>query len=274
MIFMMMVFTVRLPHCGGQPQSEGVEMPDGVAVVTGAAAGIGAASARALHKAGWPVVLLDRDELKVRDVAGSLGEGASALGCDVADEQSVSEAFSAIGEQHDRIGVLHSNAGIFLGHGVGRDGPLDELDPQTWRRTLDVNLTGTYLCVRSALPLMREAGGSIVFTASVSGALIGSTAPAYSASKAGLVGFMRSLVLTYAKEGIRVNSICPGPVMTDMSKEVRASAELRKRLVDNIPAGRIAEPKDIADLVVFLASPQGSYLNGAVLPMEGGLTIA
>ncbi len=103
--------------------------------------------------------------------------------------------------------------------------------------------------------------------------MLGSNAPAYAASKAGLIGFMRALVLRYAGEGIRVNSICPGTVMTDMSKEVRASAELRKRLVENIPAGRIAEPEDIANLVVFLASAQGSYLNGVVLPMEGGLVI-
>ncbi|MET0740948.1 MAG: SDR family NAD(P)-dependent oxidoreductase [Candidatus Nanopelagicales bacterium] len=250
-------------------------MPDGVAVVTGAAAGIGAASARALLAAGWPVVLLDRDEERARDVASSLGDGASAAGCDVADEASVTAAFAAVKDRHGKVGVLHSNAGIFLGHGVGRDGPLDELDLDTWRRTVDVNLTGAYLCVRNVVPLMRAAGGgSIVFTASVSGALLGSLAPAYAASKAGLIGFMRALVLTYAREGIRVNSICPGTVMTDMSREVRASADLRKRLVDNIPAGRIAEPEDIANLVVFLSSPQGAYLNGAVLPMEGGLIVA
>lgn len=244
-----------------------------VAVVTGAAAGIGAASARALHDAGYAVALLDVSADGVSAVAAALGGPVLPLRCDVASPDSVVAAFDAVRSAYGRIDVLHSNAGIFLGHGVGLDGPLESLDLATWRRTLDVNLTGSFLCVQAALASLLERGGSIVFTASVAGALLGSAAPAYAASKAGVVGFMRSLVLTYAGRGVRVNAICPGPVHTDMSAQVRSDPALTARLIANIPAGRIADPADIANLVVFLASDAGSYLNGVVLPMEGGLVL-
>jgi NAD(P)-dependent dehydrogenase (short-subunit alcohol dehydrogenase family) len=245
-----------------------------VAVVTGAGAGVGAASARALHTAGYRVVLLDVQNDAAAEVARELGEGADAWFCDVSDEDSVAAAFATVRDAHGRLDVLYSNAGIFLGHGVGNDGPLEGLDRATWQRTLDVNLTGAYLCSKYAMPLLLDAGGgSIVFTASVSGALLGSAAIAYAASKAGVIGLTRALVLTYARHGVRVNAICPGAVRTAMSRQVQADAALRQRLIDNIPAGRMAEPEDIANLVVFLASPQGAYLNGAILPMEGGLVI-
>ena len=244
-----------------------------VAVVTGAGAGVGAASARTLHAAGYRVVLLDVQIEPASQVAAALGEGAAARVCDVSDEASVVAAFAAVREEYGRLDVLHSNAGIFLGHGVGNDGPLDTLDIATWQRTIDVNLTGAYLCSKHAMPLLLDGGGSIVFTASVSGALIGSAAIAYASSKAGVIGLTRALVLTYARHGVRVNAICPGAVRTAMSQQVQDDPALRKRLIDNIPAGRMAEPEDIANLVVFLASPQGAYLNGAILPMEGGLIL-
>jgi NAD(P)-dependent dehydrogenase (short-subunit alcohol dehydrogenase family) len=244
-----------------------------VAVVTGAGAGVGAASARTLHAAGYRVVLLDVQIEAASKVAAALGEGAAARVCDVANEDSVAVAFAAVRDEHGRLDVLHSNAGIFLGHGVGNDGPLDTLDVATWQRTIDVNLTGAYLCSKYAMPLLLDGGGSIVFTASVSGALIGSAAIAYASSKAGVIGLTRALVLTYARHGVRVNAICPGAVRTAMSQQVQDDPALRKRLIDNIPAGRMAEPEDIANLVVFLASPQGAYLNGAILPMEGGLIL-
>ena len=244
-----------------------------VAVVTGASAGVGAASARALHSAGYRVMLLDVQFDAASQLATDLGNGASARVCDVSDEDSVAAAFAEVGEEYGRLDVLHSNAGIFLGHGVGNDGPLEGLDLGTWHRTLDVNLTGAYLCSKYAMPMLLPEGGSIVFTASVSGALIGSAAAAYASSKAGVIGLMRALVLTYARHGVRVNAICPGAVNTAMSRQVQEDPALRQRLIENIPAGRMAEPEDIANLVVFLASPQGAYLNGAILPMEGGLVI-
>ena len=110
-------------------------------------------------------------------------------------------------------------------------------------------------------------------TASVSGALVGSNATAYAASKAGIIGMVRSLVLNYAKFGVRVNAICPGSVLTDMSQQVRDDAELRARFVAGVPAGRIAEASDVASVACFLASDAASYLNGVIIPVEGGLII-
>jgi NAD(P)-dependent dehydrogenase (short-subunit alcohol dehydrogenase family) len=244
-----------------------------IAVVTGAAAGVGAASARALHAAGATVVLMDVNQDAAAVVATSLGDRARAIGCDVADEDSVRAAFDAVASEFGTVDVLHSNAGVFFGYGNGNDGPLDQLDLATWRRTLDVNLTGAFLCSKYAMPMLVDGGGSLTFTASVSGALLGSPNCAYAASKAGLVGLTRSLVLNYARYGVRVNAICPGAIMTDMSRDVRTDPELTKRLIEGVPAGRIAQPEDVANLVVFLASPQGAYLNGVIIPLEGGLTI-
>jgi NAD(P)-dependent dehydrogenase (short-subunit alcohol dehydrogenase family) len=244
-----------------------------IAVVTGAAAGVGAASARALDLAGANVVLLDVNESGAALVCAEMTNPALSLKCDVTDEESVAAAFAAIAQRFGRVDVLHNNAGIFLGHGNGNDGPLEGLDLATWRRVLDVNLTGAFLCTRAALPLIPESGGSIIMTASVAGAMLGSIASAYAASKAGLVGFVRSLVLNYASKGIRVNAVCPGSILTDMSKGVRESPELVARLISAVPAGRIALPEDVANLVVFLASPASSYLNGAIIPVEGGLII-
>jgi NAD(P)-dependent dehydrogenase (short-subunit alcohol dehydrogenase family) len=248
------------------------DLSGAVAVVTGAAGGIGSATVEALARHGARVVALDADEQAARAVAARVGSAAMALGCDVSDEASVRSAFDRIGEEFGHISVLHNNAGIALGGGRG-DGPADELDLATWRRTLDVNLTGCYLCTHYALPLMLPAGGgSIVNTASIAGAFIGTLNTAYCASKAGVVGFTRALVITHAARGIRANAICPGSVRTPMSAAVLQTAQVRARLIDNIPAGRVAEPADVANLVVFLASRAGAYLNGAVIALDGGLT--
>jgi NAD(P)-dependent dehydrogenase (short-subunit alcohol dehydrogenase family) len=245
-----------------------------VAVVTGAAGGVGQASVRALLAAGMRVVLTDQRSDLVAEIAAGLGGDAVGLACDVADEASVARLFQDVADRFGRLDVLHSNAAIFRGHGTGLDAGLDVLDLATWNQTLAVNLTGAYLCSRFALPLLLLNRGTIVFTASVSGVFLGSDAPAYAASKAGLVGLTRALAYRYSRAGVRVNAICPGPINTDMSVQVRTDASLRDRLVQTIPNGRVAEPEDVANVVAFLCSPQASYLTGAIIPVEGGLTLA
>jgi NAD(P)-dependent dehydrogenase (short-subunit alcohol dehydrogenase family) len=186
---------------------------------------------------------------------------------------SVQALFAEISARHGAVDVLHNNAGIFLGNGHG-DGDLVDMDFEVWKRTLDVNLSGAFLCTKYALPLMLpKAAGSIIITASVSGAFIGSTSTAYASSKAGLVGFTRGLVLSYAKRGLRANAICPGTFQTEMSATVRADPSLTERLIGAIPAGRIGDPVDFGNLAAFLASPASSYLNGAIIPLEGGRTL-
>ena len=244
-----------------------------VAVVTGAAGGIGAATVEALARQGAQVIALDTNLEAAQALVERIGGGSTALRCDVSDEASVRDTFASIASAHGGVSVLHNNAGIALGGGRG-DGPADELDLATWRRTLDVNLTGCFLCTHYALPAMlARGGGSIINTASVAGSFIGTLNTAYCASKAGVVGFTRALVITHAARGIRANAICPGSVRTSMAEAVLHTAEVRQRLIGSIPAGRVAEPADVANLVVFLASAAASYLNGAVITLDGGLTV-
>ena len=250
-----------------------IRLDGAVAVITGAAGGLGEASARAMADRGARVVLVDYNLARATQVAESIGGEARALQADVSDPDSVSALFTSIGELHATVDVLHNNAGIFLGNGNG-DGDMETMDFAVWQRTLAVNLSGPFLCTKYALPLMLPTGsGSIINTASVSGAFIGSTSVAYAASKAGLVGLTRATVLSYASKGLRANAICPGAFATEMSATVRADPFLTERLIGTIPSGRIGEPTDFGQLAAFLASPASSYLNGAIIPLEGGRTM-
>jgi len=250
-----------------------IRLDGAVAVITGAGGGLGAASARAMADRGAQVVLVDADLGRATEVAATIGDHAQALYADVSDPDSVADLFAAIAHQHKTIDVLHNNAGIFLGNGRG-DGDLETMDVAVWQRTLAVNLTGPFLCSKYALPLLLPTGaGSIINTASVSGAFIGSTSVAYASSKAGLVGLTRSLVLTYAGRGLRANAICPGTFDTEMSATVRADPSLTARLIGTIPSGRIGIPAEFGQLAAFLASSASSYLNGAIIPLEGGRTM-
>jgi NAD(P)-dependent dehydrogenase (short-subunit alcohol dehydrogenase family) len=188
-------------------------------------------------------------------------------------EHDVVKAFAEIEKEFGFLSGLHNNAGIHLGGGAG-DGPAAEVDLAVWRRTLDINLTGQFLCTKAALPLMLpHGGGSIVNMASVSGALLGTLAAGYNASKAAVVGLTRSLVIGYAAQGIRANAICPGPVGTAMTQAVLNTPDVRQRLIEGIPAGRMVSVEDLGNLVVFLMSPAGGFVTGAVIPMDGGLSI-
>lgn len=243
-----------------------------VAVVTGAGAGIGAATAEVLAGRGARVAVVDVDLRAAEEVAGRLPD-ALPVACDVASEDDVARLFATVAAELGQVGVLHTNAGVSFGGGRG-DGPADVLDLGVWQRTLDVNLTGQFLCVKHALPSMLAAGGgAIVATASVAGPLLGTVNTAYCAAKAGVVGLVRALVTTHAAQGIRATAVCPGPVHTQMSETVLVTEEVRARLIGGIPAGRMAEPRDVAELVAFLASPAAAYLNGSVITVDGGLVV-
>lgn len=240
-------------------------------VITGAARGIGATTARVAAREGANIVIADVLDEPGEALAKELG--ATYVHCDVTAPDQIEALMATAADTYGGIDVLHNNAGIFLGNGNG-DGDLETMDFAVWQRTLSVNLSGPFLCTKYALPLMLPTGaGSIINTASVSGAFIGSTAVAYASSKAGLVGLTRATVLTYASRGIRANAICPGTFATEMSATVRADPALTQRLIGTIPAGRIGEPADFGQLAAFLASPASSYLNGAIIPLEGGRTM-
>jgi NAD(P)-dependent dehydrogenase (short-subunit alcohol dehydrogenase family) len=250
-----------------------IRLDGAVAVITGAAGGLGSASARAMAERGARVVLVDYNIDEATRVAASIGSDALALQADVSDPDSVAALFNAIRERHQTINVLHNNAGVFLGNGNG-DGDMENMEFSVWQRTLAVNLSGPFLCTKYALPLLLPTGsGSIINTASVSGVFIGSTSVAYASSKAGLVGLTRAIVLSYASKGLRANAICPGTMDTEMSATVRNDPYLTERLIGTIPSGRIGQPAEFGQLAAFLASPASSYINGAIIPLEGGRTI-
>lgn len=238
-----------------------------VAVVTGAASGIGRASAAALRAAGAHVAALDiGDASAVADLF---------IECDVTDEESVRSAFEHVRRELGPIAIAHGNAGICLsGDGPGQDGHADILDLDAWNRTMAVNATGCFLVAKYAVPQMREvARGSIIFTASVGGTSIGTRHLAYTASKAAVAGMTRSLAVQYGPEGIRTNAICPGPIRTPLSPMARAEPAEFERLLTGIPLGRIGEPRDIGDVVAFLASDAAGFMNGAVVNVDGGMTV-
>jgi len=246
-----------------------------VAVVTGAAAGIGAASARAFGQAGYAVVLADRDEAANEAETERLradGLAAEAVTCDVADAAAVDRLFAGVAERHGRLDALHSNA--------GSEGyfPLEEMTVEELQRQVQVNLVGGLLCARAAIPVLARSGegGSIVFTASVQGHLTLPGCAPYAAAKAGLMATARALAVELGPRGIRVNSVSPGTIDTPMLRRDLAdmnTAEVdafTERVASASALGRIGEPHEIAVVVVFLCSPGASYVTGADLVVDGG----
>ena len=229
-----------------------------IAVVTGAAGAIGSAVCARLRAGGEIVVGLDT-------AAGPDQAGAGMLFCDVADEESVAAAFETIRDRHGDPTVLVNNAGITGAGGV------EEEDPETWRRILEVNLTGAYLCTRQAVAGMRSAGGGrIVNIASVNARFGGSalSGPAYAASKGGLVTLSRFLARHHAADGITVNAVAPGPHDTPMWHALDPS--LRERILAMVPGDPPGDPDDLAAMVEFLCGPHAGYITGATIDVNGG----
>lgn len=234
-----------------------------VAVVTGAASGIGRASVAALRGAGALVAALD--------ISPADGNGDIDLVCDVTDEDSVRTAFERVRSELGPVTIAHANAGVLM----SVDGAAAELDLAAWNQTMAVNATGCFLAAKHAIPQMRELrrGGAIVITASIGGTAIGTGDLAYTASKGAVAAMTRSLAVQYGPEGIRSNALCPGPVRTPLSRMAQAEPEEFDRWVAGIPLGRIGEPAEIGSVVAFLASDAAAYMNGAVINIDGGMTV-
>ena len=241
------------------------------AVVTGAARGIGRAVACGLAEAGGRLAITDIDLPAAEETAAAIrGKGgeAIAVALDVADEASVERGFRRIAEVHGGIDVLVNNAGIALGR------PSVELSVADWEKVVAVNMTGVFLCARTAARLMIAGrGGSVVNMASVAG-LVGSrsfTDISYQATKGAIVNMTRALALEWAKAGIRVNAVAPTWVRTDFIKGLLARPALVARLSAMTPLGRLAEPSDVVGAVLFLASPASAMVTGHTLPVDGGV---
>jgi len=232
------------------------------AVVTGAASGIGLAVATRLGADGWPLLLLDADGERVEHAAERLGARAAIV--DVADPASV-EAAAA--------GLAGPCGALVLAAGIERNVPLDDLGAGEWRRVVDVNLGGQYLCLRAFLPRLREARGAVVCIGSVVGRAAYPGATAYAASKAGLEGLVRAAAIDCAP-AVRVNCLLPGSTDTPMLRGDRTGAAL-DALMDEarsaVPLGRVARPEEIAAVAAFLVSDDAGYVTGASVVVDGGL---
>lgn len=239
---------------------------DKVAVVTGAAGGIGAAVSERLAGDGFTVACLDLRETDAKRAAEDL-PGAIGLAVDVRDADSVRQAADRVREEFGAPWLLVNAAGVFS---IQR---ITDLDEAEWYRLLDTNLKGPFLTCREFLPDMISAHeGCIVNIASTAGVRGGRERAAYCASKGGLVLLTRSLAIDHGPDGVRVNCVCPGLIDTAMADWIRNDEEALAEWAAKIPARRIGTPGEIAAAVSFLASPDGGYLHGAVLMADGGVT--
>ncbi|MHB1936651.1 MAG: SDR family NAD(P)-dependent oxidoreductase [Acidobacteriaceae bacterium] len=245
-----------------------------VAVVTGAAVGLGRAVAARFAREGAVVVAADINEADGTTLAEQLREGGSEVlfvRTDVSDEGSVKRLIDASLARYKRIDVLYNNAGVLLPE---RDAPVHELSSEVWDYVMGVNLRGCFLCAKYTVPsMLRQGGGSIIQAGSPTG--IVACAPrltAYSASKAGIMGLTRVMAAAYARNQIRVNSIVPGTMETPMNDYFLADDSMRAEYCEAVPLGRLGQPEDIEGLAVFLASDESSYCTGGLYMCDGGLT--
>jgi NAD(P)-dependent dehydrogenase (short-subunit alcohol dehydrogenase family) len=239
-------------------------LEDKVCVITGAASGIGAETARRFAAEGARVVGVDL-------VEGA--EGELALVADVTDEQTVIDVYARVQRDFGRIDVLFNNAGI----APNDDNSVLDTGLDAWHRVQDVNLKSVFLCCKHGIPhLLDGGGGSVINTASMV-AMMGAAISqiSYTASKGGVLALSRELGVEFAKRGVRVNSLCPGPVDTPLLQELFASDPVAaaRRLV-HVPMGRFAQPREIADAVVFLASDESSYVTASAFLVDGGISQA
>ena len=236
------------------------------ALVTGASGGIGGAIARALHGAGAKVAIVGRDAERARAVAAELGERTAGVGCDVAVADQVEAALAAAESALGPIDILVNNAGL------ARDNILARLTEADWDAVLDANLKGAFLTTRAVIKgMMKRRSGRIINVTSIVG-LVGNKGQAnYAASKAGLLGFTKSVAKEYAGRGILANCIAPGYIETDMTSGLPDAA--KATLLEDIALGRLGRPEDVAGAALFLASDLAAYITGQVLVVDGGMVI-
>jgi NAD(P)-dependent dehydrogenase (short-subunit alcohol dehydrogenase family) len=243
-----------------------------VAVVTGGCSGIGLATVRRFAEEGAQVVIGDLDDVRGKEVLRDEGNLAGIfVHCDVTDKDQVDALFRTAHDTYGSIDIAFNNAGISP---PDDDSILDtELD--AWRRVQEVNLTSVYLCCKAVLPYMlAQKRGSIINTASFVAVMGAATSQiSYSASKGGVLSMSRELGVQFARDGVRVNALCPGPVNTPLLEELFAKDEDRaqRRLV-HVPMGRFAEPVEIANAVLFLASDESSFMTANAFLVDGGIS--
>jgi NAD(P)-dependent dehydrogenase (short-subunit alcohol dehydrogenase family) len=252
-----------------------------VAVITGAARGIGTACALRFAQEGAHVVCLDllaEENEAVAAECAALGTDALALTCNVTDPESVGSCIQATLERWGRVDALVTSAGIYSGS------PLPEVSLEQWQRLIDINLTGVFLCNQAVAPAMMEQhSGSIINISSMAGKTSWPSTAEYSASKTGVIGLTRSVAMELAPHGVTVNAVCPGNTLTEMVRSVAArqgeqlgmsGEEWLEMRANDCPMKRLAEPWEIAGVCAFLASEDARYITGQALEVDGGLVMS
>jgi len=242
-------------------------MNNRVVIVTGGAYGIGRAIVRRFASAGYDAAIFDVDEQRGRELEAEVGP-AMFVRCDVREDASVRAAVDAVRSKWPRIDVLVNNAGIEYYH------PADQYTNEEWDAVVNTNLRGAWLLSRECMPDLRRTRGTIINIASIQGIATEPGVAPYAATKAGLMALTRGMALDFAADGVRVNAICPGAVLTGMMEKYLAQESdpgaMIQKMSEATPLGRIGQPEDIAGAVWFLASEDASWITGASLVVDGG----
>ncbi|WP_299472111.1 SDR family NAD(P)-dependent oxidoreductase [uncultured Roseibium sp.] len=232
------------------------------ALVTGAARGIGLATAHLMLKRGWQVAMLDRDAEELTVAAQDL-EDAKPFVCDVSDQNQVEAAISAILESFGRLDAVVNNAGVAM------FGPMEETDFDSWRTVMATNLDGIFLVSQAAFPALKETRGALVNIASISGLRASTLRVAYGTSKAAVIHLTKQQAAELGEFGVRANCVCPGPVRTKLAMAVH-SQDIIDAYHDAIPLNRYGSEQEIAEVVEFLCSDRASYVTGQIIASDGG----
>ena len=250
-----------------------MRLADKVALITGAASGIGREAALLFAAEGAKIVCVDVDDAGGAQTVADIGaERSRFVHADVSNAADCEAMVAAAEQAFGRLDVLFNNAGIM----DGADDDAVATDERVWERTLAINLKGVWLGCKFGIPALRRAGGGAIVNTASFVALLGAATPqiAYTASKGGVLALTRELAVIHARENIRVNALCPGPLRTELLMKFLDTEAKRQRRLVHIPMGRFGEAKEIARAALFLASADASFMTGAALTVDGGITAA